>query len=346
MSITKPLILALALALSAAPASAREHIQVAGSSTVLPYASIVAEAFADNYDFRTPIVEGGGTGAGLSRFCDGVGKNQIDIANASRPMRPGEWEECQANGVNGILEVRIGYDGLVFASPQDAPAFAFAPEHWFKALAAQLPIDNHIVDNPHTNWSQIDPSLPDQEILAFIPGTKHGTREVFEEKVILAGCEASGALDAFLTAHNDDEDAAEEACLELRTDGRSVDIDGDYNETLARLQANPDGIGVFGLAFYENNTDRLEVATMAGVVPSTETIASGEYPISRPLFFYLKTAHIGVIPGLKEFAEFFVSHDVAGPDGPLAEYGLVSDPELSAVQQAVAEETKMQAPAE
>ena len=342
---TKRSILSLALALATAPAVAREHIQVAGSSTVLPYASIVAEGFADNTDFRTPVVEGGGTGAGLSRFCDGVGENQIDIANASRPMRPGEWEECQANGVSGILEVRIGYDGLVFATPEDAPEFAFTPEHWFKALAARLPVDNQILDNPHTRWSQIDPTLPDQEILAFIPGTKHGTREVFEEKVILAGCEASGAYEAFLAAHDSDPDAAEEACLELRTDGRSVDIDGDYNETLARLQANPDGIGVFGLAFYENNTDRLEVATMAGVVPSTENIASGEYPVSRPLFFYLKTAHIGVIPGLKKFAEFFVSDDVAGPEGPLAEYGLVSDPDLAAVQQVVDEEREMQAPA-
>jgi len=345
MYVTEQPILALAFTLAAAPAIARENIQVAGSSTVLPYASIVAEAFADNTDFRTPVVEGGGTGAGLSRFCDGVGENQIDIANASRPMRLGEWEECQANGVNGILEVRIGYDGLVFATPEDAPTFAFTPEHWFKALAARLPVDHQVVDNPHTRWSQIDPALPDQEILAFVPGTKHGTREVFEEKVILAGCEASGAYDAFLAAHGGDEDAAEEACLELRTDGVSNDIDGDYNETLARLQANPDGIGVFGLAFYENNTDRLEVATMAGVVPSTENIASGEYPISRPLFFYLKTAHIGVIPGLKEFAEFFVSRDVAGPEGPLAEYGLVSDPEIAAVQQMVAEGQEMPAPA-
>lgn len=338
-------ILSLALGLAAAPALARQYIQVAGSSTVLPYASIVAEAYADNTDFRTPVVEGGGTGAGLARFCDGVGENQIDIANASRPMRAGEWEECQANGVNKILEVRIGYDGLVFAAPEAAPEFAFTPEHWFKALAARLPVDSHILDNPHTRWSQIDPALPDQEILAFIPGTKHGTREVFEEKVLLAGCKASGAWEAFLAAHAGDEDAAEKTCLELRTDGRAVDIDGDYNETLARLQANPDGIGVFGLAFYENNTDRLDVATMAGVTPSTESIASGEYPVSRPLFFYLKTAHIGMVPGLKEFAEFFVSNDVAGPEGPLSEYGLVSDPELSAVQQVVDEERKMQAPA-
>jgi phosphate transport system substrate-binding protein len=338
---------AFLLALAAAtPALARENIQVAGSSTVLPYASIVAEAFADNFDFRTPVVEGGGTGAGIARFCEGVGEDQIDIVNASRPMRAAEWAECQAHGVTGILEIRIGYDGLVFASRKGGPEFAFTPEQWYRALAARLPVDGQLIENPHTTWAQVDPSLPDQEILAFIPGTKHGTREVFEEKVILAGCEASGARAAFLAVNGDDEDAAEEACLELRTDGRSNDIDGDYNETLAQLQANPDGVGVFGLAFYENNTARLQVATMSGVTPTTETIASGEYPVSRPLFFYLKAAHIGVIPGLKEFAEFFLWDDVAGPEGPLAEYGLVSDPELAEVQQVVAEERAMVAPAE
>ncbi len=288
--------LMLTLAAAAMPALARENIQVAGSSTVLPYASIVAEAFADNFDYRTPVVEGGGTGAGLSRFCDGVGEDQIDIANASRPMRAGEWEECQANGVTDIVEVRIGYDGLVFASRKGGPLFAFTPEQWFKALAARLPVDGQLIENPHTTWSDVDPSLPDQEIQAFIPGTKHGTREVFEEKVILAGCEASGALEAFLAKSGGDEEAAEEMCLELRTDGRSADIDGDYNETLARLRANPDAVGVFGLAFYENNTAELQVATMSGVTPSTDTIASGEYPVSRPLFFYLKKGSVAQIP--------------------------------------------------
>ena len=338
---------ALALALVAAPALAqtRDNVQVAGSSTVLPYATIVAEAFGENFDFPTPVVEGGGSGAGLARFCEGVGENQIDIANSSRPMRAGEFETCAANGVTDVMEVRIGYDGIVFASQKDGPSFAFTPEHWFNALAAQVVQDGQVVANPYTNWSQIDAALPDQEILAFIPGTKHGTREVFEDNVILAGCEATGAMEAFV-ASGMDEDAAEEACLTLRTDGVSNDIDGDYNETLARLDANPTGVGVFGLAFYENNTDRLQVATMSGVTPSTESIATGEYPVSRPLFFYVKKAHIGVIPGLKEYVEFFVSDDLAGPDGPLAEYGLVSDPELATVQQAVADETVMAAPAE
>ena len=137
------------------------------------------------------------------------------------------------------------------------------------------------------------------------------------------------------------EDDAEDACLDVRQDGRSVDIDGDYTETLARLQSNKTGVGVFGLSFYENNTVKLQVATMAGVVPTTDSIAAGDYPVSRPLYFYIKAAHIGVIPGLKEFAEFFVSDDIAGPDGPLAEYGLVSDPDLLDVQETVSDEVVM-----
>jgi phosphate transport system substrate-binding protein len=201
-------------------------------------------------------------------------------------------------------------------------------------------VDGQIVENPHTNWSQVNPELPDQEILVFVPGTKHGTREVFDQRVIEAGCEESGAQEAF-AASGLDEDAVEAACTTLRTDGLSVDIDGDYTETLARLDADANGVGVFGLSFYENNTDKLQVATMSGVTPSTETIASGEYPISRPLYFYVKNAHLDVIPGLQEYVEFFVSDDMAGPDGPLAEYGLVSDPELAATQEAVAARTPM-----
>ncbi|SDE12125.1 substrate-binding domain-containing protein [Limimaricola pyoseonensis] len=332
----------LAATAGAAAAQGRDNVQVAGSSTVLPYASIVAEAFGENFDFPTPVVESGGSSAGLARFCEGVGENTIDIANASRAIREGEIEACAANGVNEIIEVRIGYDGIVFASDIDGETFAFTPADWYQALAAELPVDGEMVANPNTSWAEVNADLPDQEILAFIPGTKHGTREVFEEKVLLAGCEETGAMQAMMDAGMD-EDAAEEACIDTRTDGVSVDIDGDYTETLARIEANPNGIGVFGLSFYENNTDSLQVATMSGVEPSTETIASGDYPVSRPLYFYIKKAHLGVIPGLQEFAEFFVADEIAGPDGPLSAYGLVADPELAATQEAVANGTTMDA---
>jgi len=339
MSVTKTAASALAIAaISATTASARDQINVAGSSTVLPYAAIVAEAFGENTDFPTPVVESGGSSAGLKRFCEGIGANTIDIANASRKIKDKEVLACAEAGVTDIIEVRIGYDGIVFASQLDGPAFtAFEAIDIFNGLGAQVMVDGKLVANPHNTWSDFNADLPNSEIAAFIPGTKHGTREVFETKVLEAGCVASGAYDAFL-AELGDKKAAEKACYKVRTDGRSVDIDGDYTETLASIDANPNGIGVFGLAFYENNTDKLKVATMGGVAPSTETISTGEYPVSRPLYFYMKKAHIGVIPGLKEFAQFFIADEVAGPAGPLAEYGLVADPELATTQAAVAGE--------
>ncbi|WP_299626261.1 substrate-binding domain-containing protein [uncultured Tateyamaria sp.] len=342
MSFVKLTTSALALtAMAATTAAARDQVQVAGSSTVLPYASIVAEAFGENFDFPTPVVESGGSSAGLKRFCQGVGTQHTDIANASRAIREKEIAACAENGVTDIIEVRIGYDGIVFASQLDGPAYdAFTQSDIFNALAPKVMVDGALVDNPHTQWSDFNADLPAADILAFIPGTKHGTREVFEEKVLLTGCEATGAMEAMI-AGGMSEDDAEDACLSVRTDGKSVDIDGDYTETLASINANSNAIGVFGLAFYENNTDTLKVATMGGVVPTTETIAAAEYPVSRPLYFYIKKAHLGVIPGLKEFTEFFVADEIAGPDGPLAEYGLVSDPELATTQAIVSNEEIM-----
>jgi len=331
----------IAIASVATAASARDQVQIAGSSTVLPYAVIVAEAFGENFDFPTPVVESGGSSAGLKRFCEGVGENTIDIANASRAIRDREIAACAEAGVTDIIEVRIGYDGIVFASQIDGPAYtAFTPSDIFNALAPKVLVDGALVDNPHQQWADFNAELPAADILAFIPGTKHGTREVFEEKVVAAGCKATGAMQAMMDAGMSEDDA-EDACLEVRTDGKSVDIDGDYTETLARIDANSNGIGVFGLSFYENNTDKLKVATMSGVVPSTESISTGEYPVSRPLYFYIKAAHIGVIPGLQEFASFFVADEIAGPFGPLAEYGLVSDPELSETQAKVATASAM-----
>lgn len=327
---------AMTIAAIATGAQARDNVAVAGSSTVLPYASIVAEAFGAEFDFPTPVVEGGGSSTGLARFCEGVGAGTIDIANASRAIKDGERETCAANGVTDIIEVRIGYDGIVFASDIDGAEFVFEPVHWHIALAESHFIDGALVPNTLNSWAQvaeiaqslgIEGDLPDQPINAFIPGTNHGTREVFEENVLLAGCEQGGFYDAMI-AGGVDEDTAEGACMAVRTDGASVDIEGDYTQTLANLDSTPTGIGVFGLAFYENNTDSLQVAPMGGVIPTTESIASGEYPVSRPLYFYIKAAHIGVVPGLQEYAEFFMSEDMAGPDGPLAEYGLVSDPEF------------------
>ncbi|WP_454848071.1 substrate-binding domain-containing protein [Rhizobium binxianense] len=316
-----------ATAAFAGAAVARDQIQIAGSSTVLPYAKIVAESFGETFtNFKTPVVESGGSGAGLKEFCKGVAEDTIDIANASRPINKNEIEACKAAGVTDIQEVRIGYDGIVFATDSSMPDIALVPADVYKALAAQVVVDGKLVNNPYKTWSEVNSKLPDAAIAAYIPGEKHGTREVFEEKVMAAGCEAAGAKEV-IAKEVSDKAAQSKACVAVRKDGAAVDIDGDYPETLARIAANKTGVGVFGLSFYENNADKLKVATMSGIVPSTETISSGTYPVSRPLFFYVKKAHLGAVPGLKEYVNFFVSDQMIGPDGPLAEYGLVAAPD-------------------
>ncbi|QTF91513.1 substrate-binding domain-containing protein [Halomonas sp. BM-2019] len=292
-------------------AMARDTIQIAGSSTVLPFASIVAEEFGASFSqFSTPVVGSGGSGGGLRQFCQGVGENTIDIANSSRAIRSGELENCRGNGVEEVLEVMFGYDGIVFASRADRGSFALTPAHVFAAAARQVKVDGEIVDNPYSRWSEIDADLPDQEIVLVIPASNHGTREVFEEKVLDPGCESLGMEG--------------DACHSLRGDGgRIIEIAGDYTETLARLDAQSDAVGVFGLSFYDQNRDRLQVATVDGVTPSLETIGSGEYPVSRPLFFYVKGEHLDVIPGLAEYTEYFLNEMVSGFGSPLEDAGLI-----------------------
>lgn len=324
----------------AAPAFARDEIKIAGSSTVLPYAKIVAEQFQKaNPKFKV-VVESGGSGAGINQFCKGVGPEFIDIANASRAMKKEEVETCKAAGVKEIVEVRFGYDGIVFASDVKGPELKLTPTDLFNALGNEIVVDGKLVANPNKTWKQVNAALPDWEITAYIPGEKHGTREVFEEKVLVAGCKATGAEKLFAEkakaegkAEGDVKKAAEKSCAKVRKDNGGkhvVDIDGDYTETLARLESNKQSIGVFGLSFYENNTDKLRVATINDITPSVETVAAGKYPVSRPLFFYVKKAHVGVIPGLKEYTEFFASEKMIGEEGPLAEYGLVPMPKNEA----------------
>lgn len=319
-----------ALCVSAAfagSAIARDQIQIAGSSTVLPYAKIVAETFGETYpDFKTPIVESGGSSGGLKEFCRGVGPTTIDIANSSRPIKSSEVEACKGAGVTDIQEIKIGYDGIVFATDASNADLALTPKDLYLALAAEVVVDGKLVANPNTKWSQVNPNLPDAEIAAYIPGEKHGTREVFEEKMLAHGCEEAGAAETIKGLISDKKEAASK-CIAVRKDGKAVDIDGDYTETLARIASNKTAVGVFGLSFFENNADKLKVATVNGIVPSAETIASGEYPVSRPLFFYVKKAHLGVIPGLKEYVEFFTSDQMVGQDSPLADYGLVAAPD-------------------
>jgi len=312
--------LALSVVAFTAPASAqgRDTIQIAGSSTVLPFASIVAEEFGNAFsNFKAPVVGSGGTGGGLKQFCEGTGDNTIDIANASRAIKKAEVEACNKNGVKQIVEVQFGFDGIVFASATGKAQFALEPKHVYAAIAAQVPVDGKMVANPYTKWSQVDKSLPDQEIVLVIPASNHGTREVFEEKVIHPGAVSYPEIKALKG------DEQKKAILGFRQDGRVIEIAGDYTETLARLAAQNDAVGVFGLSFYDQNKDKLQVATVGGVTPSLETIAEGKYPVSRPLFFYVKGEHIGKVPGLEEYAAYFLNADISGSGSPLVEAGLI-----------------------
>ena len=281
---------ALATVTLVTTAHARDNIQVAGSSTVLPFASIVAEEFGQSFSqYRTPVVGSGGSSGGIRQFCQGTGPNTIDIANSSRKIKDGEIKACAEKGVKNVIEVKIGYDGIVFASRRDSNKFALTTDHIAAAAKGTA-----------KTWNEIDPKLPRQEILLVIPASNHGTREVFEHKAL--GCKKE---------------------CPLRQDGRIIEIAGDYTETLSKLNIDKNAMGVFGLSFYDSNRDKLQVATVNGVTPSAATIETGDYPISRPLYFYVKGDHVGTIPGLLDYARFFVSPAVSGVGSPLEKAGLV-----------------------
>ena len=316
--------IAIALAVSGVAVAttanaARDTIQIAGSSTVLPYASIVAEEFGNTFpQFKAPVVGSGGTSGGLKQFCQGVGDNTIDIANASRKIKDSELAACKKAGVNQVQEIKIGYDGIVFASNSRKGAYNLDPAHVFMALAAQLPSGGKLVPNPYTRWNQIDDDLPNEPITLVIPATNHGTREVFQEKMVEAGCET------FSYFKNLEKEEQKKACANFRKDGRVIEIAGDYTETLARLKTSPSAIGVFGLGFYDQNRDKLRVATVNGVLPSEKTVLSGQYPVSRSLYFYVKGEHLKSIKGLPQYVEFFLNKKASGKGSKLEKAGLIT----------------------
>ena len=312
-------------------AMARDNITITGSSTVYPYTSIAAEAYAETFGAPAPVVESVGTGAGVKVFCSGVGAETPDIVGASRPMKKEEAETCKTNGVDAI-EIKIGYDGIVFATDVNGPDFTLTPADIYKALAANIVVDGKLVPNPNTTLTEINPAFPDWKIAFFIPGEKHGTREVFEQKVLEAGCDK----DALKAAGVKEEDL-KKTCVAVRKDGFVSDIDGDYSETMARITADPKSIGVFGFSYFVENGDKIKVATVDGIAPNLETIASGEYPVSRPLFIYVKQQHIGVISGLTDFLKAYVADDSIGAEGSLPAIGLIPlpDAERLAVQELV-----------
>ena len=306
------------LAAGAANAQTRDRIQIVGSSTVFPYTQAVSEQFANATQFQAPVVESTGTGGGMKIFCEGIGAGTPDITGASRKMKQSEYELCTQNGVESVTEVQIGFDGLTMAYSNQAEAdYDLSKEQVFRALAAQLPDDSGaMVDNPNANWSDIDPSLPDVAIQVFGPPPTSGTRDAFVELVMDAGCEAIPAIEAM------EGEAKAQACGTLRTDGAFIEAGENDNLIVQRLESDPTTLGIFGYSFFYENQDQLKAAAIEGVEPSEETIADGSYPVSRPLFFYVKNAHRDVIPGLNEFVEMYTSEDAIGEGGYLSERGL------------------------
>ncbi len=321
MSFTKLSVSALALAaMSATVASAqsREEIRVVGSSTVFPYSQAAAEQFGNVSDFPSPIVESTGTGGGMQIFCGGIGEAHADLTGASRAMKASEYELCAENGVTDITEVQIGSDGLSIAVSRDSEFdWDLTKTQVYMALAAEVPVDGEMVANPHMNWSDIDSSLPDAAIIAYGPPPTSGTRDAFVELAIVEGC-----MEVPMIAEKG-EDWAEENCARLRSDGPFIEAGENDNLIVQRLQADANAVGIFGYSFLFENNDTLKAVNIEGVEPTFDTIESGDYGISRPLFFYVKNAHRGVIPGLQEFVEEYTSEESMGPGGYLSERGMV-----------------------
>jgi len=310
-------ILALALAPAAAHAQARDQIRVVGSSTVYPFTTTVAENFARATEFPPPVVESTGTGGGFQIFCQGIGAGHPDINDASRAITQSERDLCAENGVESITEIQIGNDGIVFASDASLDPVNLTRAQLWQGLAAESVQDGELVDNPYETWSDIDPSLPDEEIVVFGPPTTSGTRDAFTELAMEAGCEEFEAVQEL------SEERKAEVCTTMRADGGFVAAGENDNVIVQRIQAQPGSFGIFGFSFYDQNRGELQAAEVNDVAPNAETIGAGDYPLSRPLFIYVKDAHVGSIPGLGEFVEYYTSPEVFGPNGYLIDQGLI-----------------------
>ena len=318
-----PLIAASALLAScggdAGGGATRDSIRAVGSSTVYPFAKAIAESLAkSNPDIKSPIIESTGTGGGMKLFCAGVGAQHPDVENASRRMKKSEFEECQANGVKDIVEIQVGLDGIAFAESKSGKALKLSPEIIYKALAAK-PFGK---DQTAKTWADIDPSLPTDPILVYGPPSTSGTRDAMKELILEAGCKTDPAMKALKDSN---EDEYKKICTEVRNDGAYVDAGENDNLIVQKIEANPKAIGVFGFSYLEENMDKLNGLPMSGVAPTYASISDFSYPGARPLFIYVKKAHLDAIPGLKEFVAEWSKN--WGKDGLLAKAGMVVSPD-------------------
>ncbi len=316
----------LTLAGAAQAQSARDYISIVGSSTVYPFSTAVAEQFGKtNSSFKTPKVESTGTGGGFKLFCGGVGTEYPDIANASRPIKKSEIETCAKNGVKEIIEVNIGFDGIVIASSKKNKPMALTLEDLWLALAKEVPEPGtgKLVANPFKTWKDVNPELPANKIEVLGPPPTSGTRDAFVELVMDHGCKKFPVIKDL---EKSDEKKAKAICGTVREDGAYIEAGENDNLIVNKLVANSNALGIFGYSFMEENLDKVQGETINGVAPNFENIADGKYPISRPLFFYVKKAHVGVIPGIKEFIAEFTSEKAAGDEGYLSNKGLIPLP--------------------
>ncbi len=313
--------IALASVAFAGAAQARDQIRIVGSSTVYPFATAVAEQFGKSSKFKTPVVESTGTGGGMRLFCSGVGVDFPDVTNASRRITKSEVDMCAKNGVAGVVELKVGYDGIVFANSKKGPALKLTREQIYRAIAKDVPVGGKLVANPYKKWSDIDGSLPDMPITIFGPAPNHGTRDALVELVMDPACDEQPEIKAL------DKDAKKKACQAVREDGAWIEVSDSYNVTLQKLLSTTTAVGIFGYSYLEENNDKVQGATVDGKVATYDSVADGSYPVSRPLWIYVKKEHVGQIPGIKEFLAEFTSDKAWGKTGYLSDKGLIAMPD-------------------
>jgi phosphate transport system substrate-binding protein len=319
----------LAIGIGSVQAQSRDNISIVGSSTVYPFATVVAEQFGKTTSFKTPTIESTGSGGGLKLFCAGVGVEHPDITNASRRIKKSEVEKCASNGVAEIVEVKIGYDGIVVANSKQTKPLNLTRKELFLALAKDVPDPkggDKLVPNPYKTWKDVNGSLPASNIVVLGPPPTSGTRDAFVELVMEEGCSEFGFIKKM------DKKGFKATCHTVREDGAYVEAGENDNLIVQKLEKDPEALGIFGFSFLDQNTDKIQGSYVEGVQPSFENIASGKYPVSRPLFFYVKKAHVGSIPGIKEYLAEFTSEKAWGPDGYLAEKGMIPMPDAERKQ--------------
>ena len=307
--------------------TSRDQINVVGSSTVYPFSTVVAENFGNKTGIKVPKIESTGSGGGMKLFCKGLGTGHPDITNASRRIKKNEFNQCKENGID-VVEIKVGYDGIVIANSKKATLLTLTKRQIFLALAKQVPEGNNeggnLVDNPNKKWSDIDPNLPNKKIEVLGPPPTSGTRDAFNELAIEGGCKTFPKLKAI---KKQDKKKYKAICRAVREDGAFIEAGENDNLIVQKLVENENAFGVFGFSFLIENEDKIQGSTVDGMAPTMETIADKSYGVSRPLYFYVKLAHVDVIPGIREFLAEYTSEDSWGPGGYLEERGMIPMPE-------------------